>query len=78
VTFVPKPNTIPFFYDRAQTQIRASLGNDGIIHYLPPELHGNPVSSEGSLCFQNFGWDILSDLRQAGFSDAMASMYWGL
>lgn len=69
--------TIPFFYDLESTRIRASLGNGGVVHHLPPEIHGNPVSNEGSLCFQNFGWDILSDLRKAGFSDAMASMYWG-
>lgn len=69
--------TIPFFYDLENTRIRASIGSDGIIHHLPPEIHGNPASADGSLCFQNFGWDILSDLKHAGFSDAWASMYWG-
>ena len=69
--------TIPFFFDLEVTRIRASIGQDGIVHHLPPEIHGNPVSNEGSLCYQNFGWDILSELRQAGFADAMASMYWG-
>jgi SAM-dependent methyltransferase len=69
--------TIPFFYDLETTRIRASVGSEGIIHHLPPEIHGNPASNDGSLCFQNFGWDILLDLRNAGFSDAMASMYWG-
>lgn len=69
--------TIPFFYDLETTRIRASVGSEGIIHHLPPEIHGNPVGNDGSLCFQNFGWDILLDLRNAGFSDAMASMYWG-
>ncbi|MBC9070401.1 class I SAM-dependent methyltransferase [Thauera sp. CAU 1555] len=69
--------SIPFFYDLEQTRIRASLGSEGVIHHLPPEIHGNPVSKEGSLCYQNFGWDILNDLRQAGFADAFAAMYWG-
>ena len=69
--------TIPFFYDLETTRIRALVGSEGIIHHLPPEIHGNPVSNDGSLCFQNFGWDILLDLRKAGFSDAMVSMYWG-
>ncbi len=69
--------TIPFSYDLAQTRIRASLGTEGVVHHLPPEVHGNPVSHEGSLCFQNFGWDVLTDLRQAGFADAFAAMYWG-
>jgi len=69
--------TIPFFYELETTRIRASVGPEGIIHHLPAEIHGNPVSDGGSLCFQNFGWDILLDLREAGFSDAMASLYWG-
>jgi len=69
--------SIPFFYDLETTRIRASVGNEGIVHHLPAEIHGNPVSKEGSLCFQNFGWDILSDLRQAGFKEALAHMYWG-
>lgn len=69
--------TIPFFYDLAVTRVRASVGSEGIIHHLPPEIHGNPVSDGGSLCFQNFGWDLLDDLRKVGFSDAMASLYWG-
>jgi SAM-dependent methyltransferase len=69
--------TIPFFYDLETTRIRASIGSDGVIHHLPPEIHGNPVGNNGSLCFQNFGWDILLDLQKAGFSDAMATMYWG-
>ena len=69
--------TIPFFSELADTRVRATVGAGGVTHLLPPEVHGNPVSSEGSLCFQNFGWDILDDLRAAGFADAFASLYWG-
>jgi SAM-dependent methyltransferase len=69
--------TIPFFPDLENTRIRASLTNNGIVHHLPPEIHGNPVSPEGSLCYQNFGWDILQVLCRVGFKDAFASMYWG-
>ncbi len=69
--------TIPFFYDLDKTRIRASVGDEGILHHLPAEVHSNPVSKEGSLCFQNFGWDILEDLKQAGFKEAIAHIYWG-
>lgn len=69
--------TIPFFYNLKATRIRASLSKEGIIHHYPLEIHGNPISSDGSLCFQNFGWDILAQLRTCGFSDSMASLYWG-
>lgn len=69
--------TIPFFPNLATTCIRAKVGLNGIEHILPPEIHGNPVSKDGSLCFQNFGWDILTDLRNVGFSKSFASLYWG-
>lgn len=70
--------TIPFFYDQATTRVRASINSDGTITYhLPPEIHGNPVSKDGSLCFQNFGWDILDVLRETGFKEARAALYWG-
>jgi len=69
--------TIPFFYNQKSTIIRASVSESGIVHHLPPEIHGNPISPEGSLCYQNFGWSILRDLEQCGFSNATASLYWG-
>jgi len=70
--------TIPFFFDKAETRVRATVNADGTItHHLPPEVHGNPVSAAGSLCFQNFGWDILDTLRATGFTDAFAALYWG-
>jgi|SaaInlStandDraft_1057018.scaffolds.fasta_scaffold80398_2 SAM-dependent methyltransferase len=69
--------TIPFFANLDTTEVRAVVDADGEVeHLLPPEIHGNPVG-EGSLCFQHFGWDILDDLRTAGFTSARAHMYWG-
>ena len=70
--------TIPFFYNTKSTIIRASVDKNGnTIYHLPPEVHGNPISKDGSLCFQNFGWDILDTIRKAGFTKAQASLYWG-
>ena len=72
--------TIPFFIgiDDEKTIVRASVNDEGVItHIHPPELHGNPVDSVGSLCFQNFGWDILDCLRSCGFKTAYANFYWG-
>ncbi|MEK6735462.1 MAG: class I SAM-dependent methyltransferase [Pseudomonadota bacterium] len=70
--------TIPFFPERYETTIRASVAADGsIAHHHPPEFHGNPLSSQGSLCFQNFGWDILDHLKRSGFRHVFAAMYWG-
>lgn len=69
--------TVPFFAHLDATLIRATVDADGNIdHLLPPEIHGNPVG-DGSLCFQHFGWDLLDTLRESGFDDAVAHMYWG-
>lgn len=57
---------------------RAELRPDGSIHHiLPPEYHGDPASSEGILSFRAFGWRILDELREAGFSDARAEFLFG-
>ncbi len=69
--------SFPFDIDAAETEIRATIDPDGgINHLLPPEYHGDPISSEGCLCFQRFGWSVLDDLKQAGFSDASVLLYW--
>jgi SAM-dependent methyltransferase len=70
--------TIPFFASKATTSMRASIADNGsIVYYFPPEYHGNPVGDGTSLCFSHFGWDILDDLRNAGFATASADLYWG-
>jgi hypothetical protein len=69
--------TIPFFSDQRETEDRVRVSPDGTLeHILPPEYHGNPVG-KGSLCFHHLGWDVLDDLRDAGFSQAAAHLYWG-
>jgi len=69
--------TIPFFPGQFETEVRVRVLPDGNLeHILPPEHHGNPLGG-GSLCFQHFGWDMLDQLRAAGFSQATAHLYWG-
>jgi hypothetical protein len=34
---------------------------------LEPEYHGDPLSSDGILCFYHFGWDLLEEFRRCGF-----------
>jgi hypothetical protein len=58
--------------------VRAKLLPDGSIHHLlPPEYHGDPANSEGILSFRAFGWRILDELREAGFSRASAHFVFG-
>lgn len=68
----------PFDRGSKNTLVRAEVTADGSIrHLLPPEYHGDPVNpNEGILCFQHFGWDLLSVLRETGFEDVKAVDYW--
>jgi SAM-dependent methyltransferase len=70
--------TAPTRIDRDDNEVRAILTPSGEIeHLLEPEYHGNPVDPEaGSLSFRAFGWQILDQLREAGFRDAAMLTYW--
>lgn len=70
--------TVPFIEKNEQTVIRASFDQRGeLIHHLPPEYHGDPVNEQGGiLCFQHFGWDMLGQLKTAGFSDVKVHLVW--
>lgn len=67
--------TIPFHSEQHTSVVRARLGNDQLEHILPPEFHGNPVSADGSLVFTDFGWDLLTTMKDAGFSDVAVDVY---
>ena len=67
--------TAPFIPTRDEHLIRAKLEDGKIHHILEPEMHGDPVTGEGILCFQHFGWQILRDLEAAGFQSAYALAY---
>lgn len=64
--------TFPFRIDLAETLVRARITPDGQIEHIhPAEYHGDPVRPEGgALCYYHFGWSVLDDMREAGFSDA--------
>lgn len=67
--------TFPFRADKDSTVVRAKLSDGVLEHLLPAQYHGNPVSSDGSLVFHDFGWDLLQAARQAGFTDAACEVY---
>ena len=70
--------TVPFMVQGAGNRCRATLADDGsITHLAPPEYHGDPVQPErGILCFWHFGWELLAQLRAAGFADAALFSAW--
>lgn len=76
---VLKPNgkflfTVPFNKNSKSNIVRAKIDENGIItHLLPPEYHGDPVNdSQSCLCYYHFGWELLDELKNAGFKDAYA------
>jgi SAM-dependent methyltransferase len=69
--------TVPFLPNAATTVLRAEVAADGaMIFHMPPEYHGNPVGDGDSLCFRQFGWDLIDVLKDVGFADASAYLYW--
>ncbi len=56
--------TTPLVNKNIATQERARRESDGsIVHFYPPEYHGNPVSSNGSLVTWHWGFDIIERLN---------------
>jgi SAM-dependent methyltransferase len=68
---------VPFDSTSARNRIRARVNPDGTIEHLaPPEYHYDPLNAEGCLCFQHFGWEMLEQLKQAGFAKVSALCYY--
>lgn len=69
--------TAPFNDQLHEHDTRAELLENGEIrHYQEPEYHGNPVDENGALCYRYFGWQLLNDLRTAGFTASEVWHYW--
>ena len=67
--------TVPFT-GAESTLERARVHPGGRIEHIhPPEYHGNPLG-DGALCFRHFGWDLLDDLRMAGYRHAAVVNPW--
>ncbi|MFH1112361.1 MAG: class I SAM-dependent methyltransferase [Pseudomonadota bacterium] len=67
--------TIPFHSGNDDSVTRAKLVAGKLEHSLPPAYHGNPVSADGSLVFTDFGWDVIDDMRAAGFARVQIEIY---
>lgn len=69
--------SVPFAPASAANIVRARMHADGTVeHLLTPEYHGDPLKSDGCLCYYHFGWELIDDLRRAGFEDAGVIFYW--
>ena len=66
--------TMPFAYGRYEHVVKARWLGEGLEPELltEPEWHGDPVQPDkGSLVYQIPGWQLLDQLRAAGFRDAV-------
>ncbi len=64
--------TVPFAYGRYENVIKARWRGEGVEPEMlgEPEWHGDPVHPQrGSLVYQIPGWELLDQLRAAGFRD---------
>jgi SAM-dependent methyltransferase len=70
--------SVPFIKNSPTNVLRARFDEHGRLeHLLPPQYHGDPVSAgEGCLCFHEFGWELLDQLREIGFEEATGLLYW--
>jgi len=65
--------TLPLAYGQYESVIKARWRGDDVEPELlcEPEWHGDPVHpQQGSLVYQIPGWELLDQLRRAGFRDA--------
>ncbi len=68
---------VPFVHAFPANSIRARINSLGEVEHLQkPEYHGDPLTTDGCLCFTHFGWEMLAQVRAAGFSDAYAILFW--
>ena len=69
--------SVPFQRNSDGHIVRARMLPSGEVeHILPPEYHGDPLDSSGTLCFYHFGWELLEQLRHLGFASAKSYLYW--
>ncbi len=60
--------TVPLT-DAEATVERTVLRDGRRVAILPPEIHGDPLRPEGTLCLRNYGRDIVGRLRRSGFAE---------
>jgi SAM-dependent methyltransferase len=66
----------PIFLHYDRTLVRAVLQPTGSAqHLVAPEMHVDPLSRDGALCFYHFGWSLLGDLAALGFSEVRIALY---
>ena len=69
--------TVPFDKNSEKNKIHAEVKDDETEGSIQPTFHPGPGNPDRSCpVFTTFGWEILGQLKEAGFFDASAFFYW--
>jgi hypothetical protein len=70
--------SVPFIPHRYENTMRARITNEGeVVHILEPVLFSDPIGGENNaLCYTEFGWEMLDQVRQAGFRNVYGITFW--
>ncbi len=71
---------MPFRLDQIQNEIRAVVNDSGSIKHLQTPLYFDDpaLPKRQLLCFQQFGWEALNQLKASGFKEVKAHIIWSL
>ncbi len=71
---------VPFRIDQQENDVRATISESGSVKHLQsPMFYDDPALPHRQLlCFQEFGWGILEELRAAGFQEVHANLVWSI
>jgi hypothetical protein len=68
--------TVPFFFERAETrECRTKVSDDATGGEGPPPQPDGPQAGPGSERLHDFGWDLLAELREAGFQEVEVTLF---
>lgn len=67
--------TVPWYYWKP-TLVRAVPEGESVRHIEPPEYHGNPIDTQGSLVVREWGHDLLALIREASGLDTSIVHSW--
>ncbi len=69
---------VPFDVNKERNTRRARLDDGEVVHLEPPAYHGDPLSDDGVLVFNDFGWEFLDQIRDTGLLVCEMEVYWSL
>ncbi len=69
---------VPFDVNKERNTRRARIAGGEVVHLAEPAYHGDPMSEEGALVFNDFGWEFLDQIRDTGLLVCEMEVYWSL